>query len=104
MEPLYYLMRQLFVAYHYPELEPPLRAALQTLSNESLKAYADIAENIWGLDLEIVRLYRSDRWSKYLELNMSFEWGREQVYLDAYLDKLGYARALAWELRDVSTE
>lgn len=39
LPPLYYLVRQLVVAYHYPELRASLFIVLQALSEDSLRGY-----------------------------------------------------------------
>lgn len=43
LPPLYYLMRQFVIAYHYPELRRPLCATLKGLSDGSLKTYGRLA-------------------------------------------------------------
>ena len=50
LEPLYYLTRRFLVAYHWPSLRPPLYAALQALTDESLYRFMDMCLRILAID------------------------------------------------------
>lgn len=49
LPPLYYLARQLVVAYHYPELRASLYTVLQALSEDSLSSYARVTNQVTSL-------------------------------------------------------
>jgi hypothetical protein len=50
LEPLYYLTRRLLVAYHWPSLRPPLYAALQALTDESLYRFTEMCLRILAIE------------------------------------------------------
>jgi hypothetical protein len=47
--PLYYLTRTFLVAYHWPSLRPPLYAALQALTDESLYRFTEMCLRILSI-------------------------------------------------------
>jgi hypothetical protein len=50
LEPLYYLTRTFLVAYHWPSLRPPLYAALQALTDESLYRFTEMCLRILAIE------------------------------------------------------